>query len=314
MKADKARPFQDMQLRLAHLNVLLERLLNPLPIEEKLKLITQTIVTVFDADFARIWVVRPGDLCETGCIHRHPTDGGGRCADQEKCLHICASEGRYTHLDGLMHRRVPFGSYKIGLVAASKEEKFITNDVLHDPKVHDHQWVRDLGLVAFAGYRLASRDGRPMGVLGLFSKHPIGSEEDALLQSLANTAAMVLQAWATDETLRRKEEELNRYFGSSLDLLCIADTDGYFRRLNPEWEKTLGYPLSELEGKQFLDLVHPDDLAATIGAVDMLSKQKEVTGFINRYRCKDGSYRWIEWRSFPSGQRIYAVARDITGR
>jgi PAS domain S-box-containing protein len=114
--------------------------------------------------------------------------------------------------------------------------------------------------------------------------------------------------------LREKTSELDRYFGSSLDLLCIADTDGYFRRLNPEWERTLGYPLAELEGKLFLDFVHPDDLDATLAAVSQLEGQKEVLNFENRYRCKDGSYRWIEWRSFPIGKQIYAAARDITGR
>jgi PAS domain S-box-containing protein len=116
------------------------------------------------------------------------------------------------------------------------------------------------------------------------------------------------------EALRAKTEELDRYFTLSLDLLCIADTDGYFHRLNPQWEQTLGYTLAELEGKRFLDLVHPDDLEATLVAVSQLEKQERVLGFENRYRCKDGSYRWIEWRSFPAGKLIYAAARDITER
>ena len=109
-----------------------------------------------------------------------------------------------------------------------------------------------------------------------------------------------------------KNEELDQYFSAALDLLCIADTDGCFRRLNPEWTKTLGYPLSELEGRRFLDFVHPDDLAPTLEALANLSEQRPVLSFTNRYRHADGSYRWIEWRSFPSGKMIYATARDIT--
>lgn len=116
------------------------------------------------------------------------------------------------------------------------------------------------------------------------------------------------------EALKAKTEELDRYFTSSLDLLCIADTDGYFRRLNPQWEKTLGYTLAELEGKRFLDFVHPDDLQATLAAMTTLSDANEVLNFVNRYRCKDGTYRWIEWRSYPAGNLIYAAARDITER
>ncbi len=114
--------------------------------------------------------------------------------------------------------------------------------------------------------------------------------------------------------LRAKTEELDRYFTASLDLLCIADTDGYFHRLNPEWEKTLGYALAELEGRRFLDLVHPDDLQATLAAMSQLENQDSVLNFENRYRCKDGSYRWIEWRSLPIGKLIYAAARDVTER
>ncbi|HDQ45961.1 MAG TPA: PAS domain S-box protein, partial [bacterium] len=115
-----------------------------------------------------------------------------------------------------------------------------------------------------------------------------------------------------EEALKEKTEELDRFFSCNLDLLCIADTDGRFRRLNAEWQKTLGYPLEELEGKRFLDFVHPDDQAGTLEAVSTLSDGKEILNFINRYRCRDGSYRWIEWRSFPSGKLIYASARDIT--
>jgi len=117
-----------------------------------------------------------------------------------------------------------------------------------------------------------------------------------------------------EAALREKTKELDRYFTDALDLLCIADTDGFFRRLNKEWESTLGYSLSELEGRRFIDLVHPDDVEATLQAVSRLAGQGEVLNFVNRYRCKDGSYRWIEWRSFSSGTTIYAVARDITDR
>ena len=117
-----------------------------------------------------------------------------------------------------------------------------------------------------------------------------------------------------EKALQEKTEELDRYFTNALDLLCIADTDGYFRRLNPEWESTLGYSVSELEGRRFLDFVHPEDLEATLLTVSRLTGQNEVLNFTNRYRCRNGAYRWLEWRSFPSGKRIYAVAHDITER
>ena len=114
--------------------------------------------------------------------------------------------------------------------------------------------------------------------------------------------------------LVEKTEELDRFFETNLDLLCIADTRGYFRKLNPEWEKTLGYALAELEGHCIPDFVHPDDLEATRAALSDLDQNKELLNFVNRFRCKDGSYRWIEWRSSSRGKVIYAAARDITER
>ncbi|HPH97851.1 MAG TPA: PAS domain S-box protein [Anaerolineaceae bacterium] len=114
--------------------------------------------------------------------------------------------------------------------------------------------------------------------------------------------------------LQAKTIELERYFDSSLDLLCIANIQGNFIRVNREWERVLGYRIEELEGKSFLSFVHPDDLPATLEAVSILAQQKEILNFTNRYRCKDGSYRFIEWRSSPRGEAIYAIARDITER
>ncbi len=131
---------------------------------------------------------------------------------------------------------------------------------------------------------------------------------------MAATFFDITQRKQAEESLREKTEEINQYFTTSLDLYCIADTEGHFLRLNPEWEKTLGYTLAELEGKHFIDLVHPDDLTATLASVAALSSQKEVLNFTNRYRHKDGTYRWLEWRSIPKGNLIYASARDITMR
>ncbi|SDC72077.1 PocR ligand-binding domain-containing protein [Williamwhitmania taraxaci] len=117
-----------------------------------------------------------------------------------------------------------------------------------------------------------------------------------------------------EEALQAKIKDLNGFFSVVLDLLCIADTDGNFRLLNPAWEKTLGYTMEELMAKPFLDFTHPDDLQPTLDVVSKLASQEAVICFVNRYRCKDGTYRWLEWQSAPSGKLIYAAARDITDR
>lgn len=107
--------------------------------------------------------------------------------------------------------------------------------------------------------------------------------------------------------------ELENYFNLSLDLLCIADTDGYFRKLNPAWEKVLGYDLNDLENRKFIEFVHPDDIDITLKTLSQLTQGIDVLYFRNRYRCKDGTYRWFEWKSTTAKKGlIYAVARDIT--
>lgn len=138
--------------------------------------------------------------------------------------------------------------------------------------------------------------------------------EKELIRYSTDLALDITERKRVEALLKEKSEELDRYFTSSLDLLCIADVHGRFIRLNPEWEKVLGYRLSDLEGQSFIDLVHPDDREGTLGIVEKLKGQDEVLNFENRYRCSDGSYRWIEWRSKPHGETIYAVARDITDR
>jgi len=119
---------------------------------------------------------------------------------------------------------------------------------------------------------------------------------------------------SAEESLRQKTEELDQFFNLSLELLCIAKTEGYFSRLNPAWERSLGYRREELMTKRFLDFVHPDDLERTQKALSSLASQQKVIYFENRYRCKDGTYRWLEWNSAPAGNLIYGAARDVTER
>ena len=113
---------------------------------------------------------------------------------------------------------------------------------------------------------------------------------------------------------QRAQEELARFFALSLDMLCVAGFDGYFKRVNPAWENVLGYTAAELLSRPYLDFVHPDDRAATRVEAKRLADGLPVMYFENRYFHKDGTIRWLLWASasFPDEQLIYGAARDIT--
>jgi PAS domain S-box-containing protein len=115
---------------------------------------------------------------------------------------------------------------------------------------------------------------------------------------------------------RRAEEERDRLFTMSTDLLCIVDMEGRFNQLNPAWKHTLGYSLGELKSRPFMEFVHPDDRPATLAEFAKVKNGQPTLVFENRYRCRDGSYRWLLWASRTSRRTglIYAAAKDITGR
>ncbi len=137
-------------------------------------------------------------------------------------------------------------------------------------------------------------------------------------QAVFDTAGNPIQSVGTviDITDRRDAEfERDLFFTLSLDMLCVADVQGLFHRLNPSFCKTLGYTHAEMESKPFLEFVHLDDKAATLDALMDLRTGKDVTYFENRYQCKDGTYKWLSWKCpapEPGSDKLYAVARDVT--
>jgi PAS domain S-box-containing protein len=109
-------------------------------------------------------------------------------------------------------------------------------------------------------------------------------------------------------------EERDRILTTSQDLICIAGMDGYFRYLNPAWERTLGYSQAELLSRPFLDFIHPDDHARNNAEVEKLAAGKITLAFENRYISKDGTIRMILWTAtlLPEEQVMYCIGQDIT--
>ncbi|MEO5969442.1 MAG: response regulator [Bdellovibrionia bacterium] len=114
--------------------------------------------------------------------------------------------------------------------------------------------------------------------------------------------------------IKKKQSEVERdlFFSVSLDLICVAGFDGYFKRINPACIDILGYTPEEMYARPMIEFLHPDDLESTVGEISRQAKGIPALSFENRYRCKNGSYKDLSWKSVPVGDKMYATARDIT--
>ncbi len=129
---------------------------------------------------------------------------------------------------------------------------------------------------------------------------------------LVGTILDITERKRTELELQARTAELDRFFSLSIDLMYIGSTDGIILRLNQQWHTTFGYELSELEGKHYIEFVHPDDLARSLVEEQKLTHGQSIQAFKHRFRCQDGSYRWLEWRAVQSGHLNFGVARDVT--
>ena len=175
-------------------------------------------------------------------------------------------------------------------------------EVIPDIRNSEFDWIKYYGNIALnSGSESFEQYSQP---LGKWYKVQVFSSEKFYFTTIF-----------TDITKEKRSfEQLESFFSVNLDLLCIANLDGYLLKVNNSWEETLGYPIELLENSKFTDFIHPEDLNDTYSAMAQLSQGIEIINFVNRYRCQDGTYKYIEWRSRPVGKLIYAAARDISER
>ncbi|MFS8119175.1 MAG: PAS domain-containing protein, partial [Microcoleus sp.] len=133
---------------------------------------------------------------------------------------------------------------------------------------------------------------------------------------LAAAAGWKASAAKTNDRQSDKSDEGDLFFSLSPDMLCVIGFDGYFKRINPAAEKILGYSPAEMVGQLFIEFVHPDDREATIKQAESIATGNNAVGFENRWRCQNGSYKWIAWNASPfcEEELMYAIGRDVTDR
>lgn len=141
------------------------------------------LVRHLDAAFARIWTLQDGATI----------------------LELQASAGLYTHTDG-PHRQVPVGQFKIGLIAAEKQPH-LTNSAIGDPRVHNQEWAKREGMVAFAGHPLMVKN-RVVGVMAMFARHPFSELTLAALSLVANEIAFGIDRKRAEAALAEAQQQL----------------------------------------------------------------------------------------------------------
>lgn len=170
----------------------------------------------------------------------------------------------------------------------------------------------DPNICFYAGYPLIDKDGFALGTLCVIDKKPkrlTPAQQQALTLLTEELMELIHQ--------RRKKHELENFeklFNLSNDLICLAGTDGYFKKLNPPFIHVLGWDMDYLLHHPFFELIHPDDIAITQQEIQKLASGLQTINFTNRFRCKNGSYRILQWVASPEPETpfLFAIARDIT--
>lgn len=193
----------------------------------------------------------------------------------------------------------------------------VVPDAHLDERFADNPLVTDAPHVRFyAGAPLETDDGFRLGTLCAIDHQPQEPTPMQLemLRALARQVMTQMDLRLQLRRVRAQRTESESFFELSLDMHCVAGFDGYFKQLNPSWERVLGWTRAELCSKPFVEFVHPDDRAATIAEAAKLADGGTTITFDNRYECRDGSFRTLSWKAASDVERdrIYAVARDVT--
>lgn len=211
--------------------------------KEVADLATQALVRQFDAYFGRVWLIRDADKCGQCALKDH-------CLSKERCLHLVASAGAYTNVDGL-NSRVPIGAFKIGLIAEGRG-RTISNDVVNDGRVHDRKWAAEHRLKSFAGIPLTC-NGVAIGVIAMFSQEQLPDHRIDSLEILAKLCAAAI------DNVRR-----------------IAELDN--ARLNAEQSSRVAQAANQTKSEFLANMSHEirTPMTAILGYADILLEDGEI--------------------------------------
>ncbi len=233
-------------------------------------------------------------------------------------------EGRLIEISPSIERSTGYAPEEYLTLSAEErypdveERERLIQEIISKGEVHDRLMARntksgDVAQTSVTAHLRRDASGEPEGIEGIARDISRRARAEEELRDL-NVHLEQRVAEATAE-MKEATEELRNIFESSVDMLAVASFDGHFIKINPSFERVLGYSDEEFLARPFFHFIHPDDVAATQEVIEEKLRQGvEVMSFENRYRCKDGSYKWIMWTSHPVPEQglIYADGRDMT--
>jgi two-component system, sensor histidine kinase len=193
------------------------------------------------------------------------------------------------------------------------QEIFEVENAIEDERFKDNPLVQGFPNIRFyAGFPLEDPDGYNLGTLCVIDEKPHKLDDNQRLALSVLGKEVVAQLVA-----RKNVAELKKYknlYDLSIDLICIAGTDGYFKSVNTAFTKSLGYTETELLSKPFFEFIHPEDIESTEREIEKLSQGHKTINFVCRYRTKSNEYRYLQWVTNPEVEtgNLFAIARDIT--
>ena len=203
--------------------------------------------------------------------------------------------------------------------ALNSPEMLLVPDAMKDARFADNPSVTgDPHIRFYAGAPLITPAGHVLGTLCVIDRVPreLTTAQQSALQVLSRQVMVQLQLRGQTLEMSRAQSEQATLFNLSDDLLAVVSFDGQLEQVNPAWTRTLGWTAGELVGRLATDFILPEDRERTLLAREELKQGRSVRNLENRYRCKDGAYRWLSWNSRPllETRQVFAVARDITER
>lgn len=194
-----------------------------------------------------------------------------------------------------------------------KNDLLEVNDTFTDKRFEKcHPLTEGTKARFYAGFPLIDPNGFILGTLCVMDIKP------CKLTKVQQFTLKTLAQEVTDQIITRKEKErlevYEKLFQLSIDMICVAETNGFFKIINPAFEQLLGWSENELLERSFFDFVHPDDLAATHDEIKKLAQGRHTFSFSHRFITKCGTYKNLQWVATPEKDThlLYAIARDIT--